>query len=53
MKNRTKAWVIFLVAVWFYPGCKLYSVVRRFVRESLDSIEKYLDRDDDADDADD
>lgn len=42
MKRRTQAWIIFLIAIWFYPAYVLVLATRRFVRGSLDSIEKRL-----------
>jgi len=43
MRNRTKAWIIFLMLGWAYPLYSVFCYLRNYVCDSLDIIEQYLD----------
>ena len=42
MKNRTKAWIIFLTVWWTYPFCRIYGSIKNFIQVSVDCLERKL-----------
>ena len=42
MKIRTKAWILFLIVGWLYPGFQGYYYIKRYILTIVNYIEEGL-----------